>query len=72
MIPKLADEMAFAVKLKALGIETDAFDGLTTVDQRRDRFRAVLQSVDDVTFAILNGKRISMAMEFARIYGEAP
>lgn len=72
MQPSLADEMAFAVKLKALGIDTDAFTGLTTVEQRRDTFRAALMPVDDVTFRLQNGRRITMAMEFARIYGIAP
>lgn len=72
MIPKLSDEIAFAVKLKALGQPTDAFAGLTTVEQRRDTFREALRPVDDVTFTVANGKRITMAMEFARIYGEVP
>lgn len=72
MIPKLPDEMAFGVKLKSLGIQCAAFDGLTTHEQRRDYFREALAPVDDVTFTMRNGKRITIAMEFARIYGEAP
>lgn len=72
MIPKLAEEISLAVKLKSLGVQCDAFDGLTSPDQRREFFRAALEPVDDVTFAIRNGKRVTMAMEWARIYGEAP
>jgi hypothetical protein len=70
MAPKIAEELAFGIKLKALGHPTDAFTGLTTSEQRREMFRAALLPVDDVTFTIRNGKRITMAMEFARIYGE--
>lgn len=72
MIPKLTDEMCLVVKLKSLGIVCSAFDGLTTHDQRREFIREALMPVDDVTFAVRNGKRITMGVEFARIYGEAP
>lgn len=72
MIPHLADEMALIVKLRALGAHPDIPAGLTTWEQRRDAVKAVLDPVSDVTFAIRNGKRISMAMEYARTYGEVP
>lgn len=72
MIPSLTDEMCLVVKLKALGIKCNAFDGLTTHEQRREFIRAALLPVDDVTYTVQNGKRITMGVEFARIYGEAP
>jgi hypothetical protein len=72
MIPKLADEMALIVKLRALGAHPQIPAGLVTWEQRRDAVKAVLDPVSDVTFTIRNGKRISVGMEYARIYGEAP
>jgi hypothetical protein len=44
MIPKLTDELMLATTLKAKGIRSDAFDGLTTVEQRKAAFRhAIVQ-----------------------------
>lgn len=71
MTPKLADEMSLITFLRSLQIEV-AFDGLRTPDQRREIVRAALMPVDDVTFTIRNGRRITIAMRFAEVYGEVP
>lgn len=72
MIPKLADEMSLVTKIRALGIECNAFDGLSTPEQRLEIVRAALLPVDDVTYSVTNGKRITIAMRFAAVYGVAP
>jgi len=70
--PKFTDEMALVSKIRSLGIECAAFDGLTTPDQRRQCIRAAIDPVLDVTFTILNGRRLTMAMKYADTYGEVP
>lgn len=40
--PSLADEMHLATMLSARGIKCDAFDGLTTHDQREEVFRKTI------------------------------
>lgn len=72
MIPKLTDEITLVSKVRSLGIECSAFDGLTTPEQRRAAVRIAIDPVLEVTFAVRNGKRISMAMQFASVYGEVP
>lgn len=72
MIPKLSDEIAFAARLKAEGITTAAFDGLTTVDQRRECFREAIWPIEGMEYTRINGRPITVAMEFARIYGCVP
>lgn len=42
MIPKLSDELSLATLLKSKGVQTAAFDGLTTPDQRKMHFRAAI------------------------------
>lgn len=69
MIPAL--EMALVVKLRSLGQKV-GFDGLMTLDQRREIVRAALLDVDHVTFTVRNGKRITMGMQFAATFGEPP
>lgn len=72
MTPNYTDELALITKLRSLGVMLNAFDGLNTPDQRREIVRAALMPVDDVTYAIRNGKRITIAMRFAEVYGMAP
>lgn len=69
MIP--THELSLILKLRSLGGSVK-FDGLTTIDQRREAVRRALLPVDHITFSVQNGKRITMGVEFARIYGEAP
>lgn len=68
----LAAEMSLVSKIRALGIECNAFDGLTTVEQRRPIVRAAIEPVLDVTFTVRNGKNFTMAMQYAEAYGEVP
>lgn len=72
MIPKLTDEITLISKVRSLGIQCNAFDGLTTPEQRRAAVRVAIDPVLEVTFSVLNGKRITLAMQFASVYGEVP
>lgn len=65
-------EISLVTKMRALGAKPEFPVGLTTLEQRRDAVRAVLDPLLDVTFTIQNGKRITMAMQFARAYGMVP
>jgi hypothetical protein len=65
-------EISLITKMRSLGAKPNFPDGVTTIEQRRDTVRAALDPVLDVTFAIQNGKRITMAMQFAVAYGEVP
>lgn len=65
-------EISLVTKMRSLGAKPVFPEGLTTLEQRRNAVRAALDPVLDVTFAIQNGKRITMAMQFAVAYGEAP
>jgi len=71
MIPKLTDEIALFSKLRSLGCEC-ALDPLAPVGQRYDTARKAADAVLDVTFAVSNGKRISIAMKLADTYGIVP
>jgi hypothetical protein len=68
-----SDELALAIKLKALGMKPAAFEGgLTTVEQRRDIVRTQIRTVGaEVTYTLRDGKRITLADQFHRAYGEA-
>jgi hypothetical protein len=70
--PKLTDEMTLITKVRSLRIDCNAFDGMTTPEQRCDIVRKAIEPVLDVTFTIRNGKRITMAMQFADVYGVVP
>lgn len=72
MTPNLTAEMLLVSKIKSLGIECNAFDGLTTVEQRMDSVRKAIEPVLDVTYTVRNGKRITMAMQYADAYGAVP
>lgn len=69
MIPTL--EMSLITKLRALGTGLE-MDGLRTLDQRRELVRAALLPLDDVTYTVANGKRVTLGTQFAAVYGEPP
>lgn len=71
MTPKLTEELILVSKLRSLQIDCAAFDGLTTPEQRRDRVRAAMQPVLDVTYTVKDGKRVTISEQFERVYGEA-
>jgi hypothetical protein len=62
MIPRLSDELALASLLKSRGVQTAAFDGLTTPDQRKMHFRAAIA---------LNGLEEAFRERFREAYGES-
>jgi hypothetical protein len=61
MIPKLTDELMLATMLKAKGIKTSAFDGLTTTEQRKAAFRRAI---------VQEGAEDAFRAEFEQTYGE--
>lgn len=61
MIPKLTDELMLATALKAKGIKTNAFDGLTTIDQRKAAFRRAIAQ---------EGAEHVFDAQFRSVYGE--
>ena len=65
-------ELGLLAKLRALDQSFALPTGLTTREQRRDAVRAALDPWLDVTYTIRNGRRISMAMQFADVYGTVP
>lgn len=69
MIPPI--EMSLITKLRALGRKCE-LDGLMTLEQRMDLVRAAIDPVLDVTYTVRNGKRITMAMQYADAYGVVP
>jgi hypothetical protein len=68
----LTEEMLLVRKLISLDLPCKTvFEGLTSRDERRDKVREAVKQVPDVTFTIDHGKVITMAMMFARAYGES-
>ncbi len=65
-------EVSLIAKMRSLGAKPEFPGGLTTLEQRRDAVRAVLDPLLEVTYTIQNGKRITMAMQFAAAYGMVP
>jgi hypothetical protein len=65
------DEITLIAKARSLGCQINLV-GLATVEQRKDIVRAAIDPVLDVTFSLRNGKRITMAMQYAQAYGEVP
>lgn len=66
-----AKEIALITKLKALGADCDV-DLCMSLEQRRDAVHKALEMFDGVTYSVRNGRRISMAMQFADVYGMVP
>ena len=63
--------MSLITKLRALGTGLQ-LDGLRTLDERRELVRKALLPVDDVTYAVRHGRRITLAMQFVVVYVEIP
>lgn len=65
----VTDEMTLITKIRSLQIPCNAFDGLTTFEQRRELVRGAVSQVPDVTFTIRDGKAITIGQQFQRVYG---
>lgn len=65
-------ELALIAKLRALDNSVRLPAGLTTTEQRREIVRKAIEPWLDVTYTVRNGKRITMAMQYADAYGEVP
>jgi zona occludens toxin (predicted ATPase) len=65
-------ELGLIVKLRALNRHFHLDTGITTLEQRRAAVRAAIEPWLEVTYTIRNGKRITMAMQYATAYGEVP
>lgn len=68
----LTDEMTLITKIRSLQIPLNAFDGLTTFEQRRELVRGAVSQIPDVTFTVKDGKNITISQQFTRVYGVAP
>ena len=65
-------ELGLLAKLRSLDKSFKPPTGLTTVEQRRDSVRAAIEPWLDVTYTVRNGRRITMAMQYADVYGVVP
>lgn len=65
-------ELGLIVKLRALDRHFALPAGLTIPEQRKDLIRTALEPWLDTTFTVSNGKRITMAMQYAQAFGEVP
>lgn len=65
-------ELGLLVKLRALDPAFKPPVGLTTPEQRRDSVRAAIEPWLDVTYTVRNGRRITMGMQYADVYGIVP
>jgi hypothetical protein len=71
MTPSLTEELVLAAKLKAHGISTTAFDGLTTPEQRKEAFRVAIRELGATyPFGTWNGMHRTYGMVFQQIYRE--
>jgi hypothetical protein len=61
-------ELGLLAKLRSLDPNFSPPTGLTTPEQRRDAVRAAIMPWLDVTYTIRNGKRITMAMQYADVF----
>ncbi len=61
-------ELGLLAKLRSLEPGWRPPEGLSTREQRRDAVRAAVMPWLDVTYTVRNGKRITMAMQFAEVY----
>lgn len=62
-------ELGLLVKLRALDNTFKAPTGVTTPAQRQDAVRAAIMPWLDVTYTIRNGRRVTMAMQYADVFG---
>jgi hypothetical protein len=66
----LSDEMALVAKLISLELPCrEVWNGVTTQAERRERLRPLVKKVSEVTYTVIEGKRITMAQAFIRAYG---
>lgn len=65
-------ELGLLAKLRALDQSFAPPPGLTTLEQRREAVRSAIEPWLDATFTIRNGRRITMAMQYADVYREVP
>jgi hypothetical protein len=66
------DEMSLITKIRSLQVVCNAFDGLTTFEQRRELVRGAVSQIPDVTYTVRDGKNITIAQQFEKVYGVAP
>lgn len=64
----LADEMSLVTKLRSLQITCNAFDGLTTFEQRRELVRGAVSQIPEVVYTVRDGKNITLAKQFEHVY----
>jgi hypothetical protein len=64
----LTDEMLLVSKIRSLQITCNAFDGLTTFEQRRELVRGAVNQVPAVTYTVRDGKNITLAQQFTHVY----
>ena len=65
-------ELSLIVKLRALDRTFSLPAGVIPREQRRDLVRKAIDPWLDVTFTVRNGRRITMAMQYAEAFGEVP
>lgn len=67
----MADEMAFNAVLRARGMKSSVFDGLTTSEQRKEAFRKAIQELGPCAPAgKWDGMERTAAMVFQLLYRE--
>jgi hypothetical protein len=64
----LTDEFLLANKLTALGFKGHLFDGMTFLDERREKARTMVLEVKDVIYTVRGGKQITMQSFFEHVY----
>lgn len=64
-----SDEISLIAKVKSLGVKFDPWEGLTTPEQRRDSVRTAIAPISHVVFTVRDGKQITLAQQFERVYG---
>jgi len=67
----VSDEWYLLLKLRSLHIRCDAFDGVSSFEQRRERMRAAIIPNREITYTVMDGKRITLGQQFSLIYRQA-
>jgi hypothetical protein len=67
----IADELRLYTKLRALEVACNFDATRMSHDERCKTLRAAVSQVADITFTVRDAKRITMAQEFARVFGQA-
>jgi hypothetical protein len=70
---KLSDEIWLAAKIKAAGVKWGAFEGVTTIEQRKERVREAIirNGLAGGQCGKKDGQPQSFGTVFAWVYGEA-